>query len=66
MILIYPKKREDVLICPRSIIKVTLQREGKKDGKAYACAYFVIIKVDQDFTIKLFPSRSQLYCKLLP
>lgn len=45
---------------------MTLQREGRKDGKAYACTYFVFIKVDQDFTIKIFPSRSQLYCKLLP
>lgn len=52
-------KGEDVLICPRSIIKVTLQREGREDGKAIPCTYFVIIKAAQDFTTKLFPGRSQ-------
>lgn len=50
---------EDVLICPRNIIKVTLQREGRKGGKAIGCMYFVTIKAAQDFTIMLFPSKLQ-------
>lgn len=37
----------------------------KKEGKAIVRMYFVIGKAARDFTITLFPSRSQLHCKLL-